>query len=348
MTNNGVFKFFPVGQGLFYYGNINDGEITFVYDCGSTSDRDKCSEYIKVIKEELKDQRLCFVILSHFHADHCNMLQELYDVVGFDQLFIPFQNYNLAIGAFSSSVDSAKDYENIVFIKKILSKDLCDCEIFDVGNNNDNYKYLLKKFLNKWRFELISKQHDSYSVLAFQKAISKIDKTKLDYKKIGDIYSKIFKEQDINECSLMLFHYPPHIGRIKTNIIKKGHNPQGFTLLTGDINFNKDLALIVKEKYKKEGTNILKGLIQLPHHGSIKNFNSFRNSFSKDISSSHLKNPRYSHFSYYIVNYGINKYRHPCGDIFSDATIKNKTYRVCIEKKGSTIKRIQGFQYKVE
>lgn len=77
---NGYFKFFPVGQGLFYGGCIStniDSSFTFVYDCG-TEDRwepylNKAINNFSSLVSDYRDfeiNHIDLIVISHLHKDH--------------------------------------------------------------------------------------------------------------------------------------------------------------------------------------------------------------------------------------------------------------------------------------
>lgn len=86
------FDFHPVGQGLFYSGVVNmhnniNNELAFVYDCGSMSTK-KLHEPIASLCKQTK--QLKFVIISHFHEDHINGIQELSSNLTIDTAILPY------------------------------------------------------------------------------------------------------------------------------------------------------------------------------------------------------------------------------------------------------------------
>ena len=67
---NGKFVFHPVGQGLFYSGEIGEGNksFRFVYDCGGNYIKREAEEYIN----SLNGSKIDLLVLSHLHEDHIN------------------------------------------------------------------------------------------------------------------------------------------------------------------------------------------------------------------------------------------------------------------------------------
>ena len=95
------FIFWPVGQGLFYSGNI-DG-YRFVYDCGATSTQKSlkgaCAK--KTNEKALFNSiaRYCtysdnssidFLAISHLHADHMNGVYELRKSCRIKRILLPY------------------------------------------------------------------------------------------------------------------------------------------------------------------------------------------------------------------------------------------------------------------
>lgn len=66
----GRFVFHPVGQGLFYTGEISEGDYSFrfVYDCGGDFIQRETDEYIN----SLNGSKIDLLVLSHLHEDHIN------------------------------------------------------------------------------------------------------------------------------------------------------------------------------------------------------------------------------------------------------------------------------------
>ena len=76
MRINYQLAFNPVGQGLFYSGQIitNDSEFNFIYDCGAK----RKIPLEKAIKEYCNTNKgIDLLVLSHLHSDHINGLEQL-------------------------------------------------------------------------------------------------------------------------------------------------------------------------------------------------------------------------------------------------------------------------------
>ena len=95
------FKIHPVGQGLFYSGQINIElsnnsiqEYKFVFDCGSmnkTSCLDEIEEYHRVFFPE--NDTLDLLVVSHFDQDHVNHIYKLLENRKVKKIITPFLNF---------------------------------------------------------------------------------------------------------------------------------------------------------------------------------------------------------------------------------------------------------------
>lgn len=87
MTNK--FVFHNVGQGLFHTGQL--GDFKFVFDCGTGSgSKNYITDAISDYKNKLNNNYLDLLIISHFHRDHINKLDELLDGLQIDTVVIPY------------------------------------------------------------------------------------------------------------------------------------------------------------------------------------------------------------------------------------------------------------------
>jgi len=103
------FKFWNVGQGLFYTGSLFGGEFNFVYDCGG-----KSSKAVKLlINEYLKTTTtIDALFISHFHNDHINGIEYLKHKCRIKELFIPYYSNNtnyILVQLINSMTDSDVD-----------------------------------------------------------------------------------------------------------------------------------------------------------------------------------------------------------------------------------------------
>jgi len=87
------FKFWPIGQGLFYTGCIDDGAFNFVYDCGSSAMVSGGKQALKRAINDYADglkSGLNFMVVSHLDADHVNGIFELMARTRIDKLYLPY------------------------------------------------------------------------------------------------------------------------------------------------------------------------------------------------------------------------------------------------------------------
>lgn len=91
MNINGYFKFFPVGQGLFYGGCISTSipktrPFVFVYDCGTEDVWDKyltaSISSFPSFAPSVNIDHLDLVVISHLHKDHFSGVYQLIKTIG--------------------------------------------------------------------------------------------------------------------------------------------------------------------------------------------------------------------------------------------------------------------------
>lgn len=80
------FVFHPIGQGLFYSGDV--GGFNFVYDCGTESKKQFLSREIQNYKRQVSS--LDMLVISHFHKDHISGLPELTERLNPKRILIPY------------------------------------------------------------------------------------------------------------------------------------------------------------------------------------------------------------------------------------------------------------------
>ena len=106
MTTRAVFRFHPVGQGLFYSGIISRDthkSFSFVYDCGSESDRTFLFREIDDFKRLLptssvaSKKKINLLVVSHFHDDHVNGMEHLFENATVDTVVIPYMGDDLRL-----------------------------------------------------------------------------------------------------------------------------------------------------------------------------------------------------------------------------------------------------------
>jgi len=211
--------FYPVGQGLCCLETFKcDGEKTFtiVYDCGSGMQEKPNQDAVENIKKFINSQpTIDVLILSHFHNDHTNMVEELIKIsANIKKIIIPYidkKEYNMLryidancnIRLLNSSV-SEENYLNIstLFLRNELE-------------GSDEIESLIPEFVKKiWNYRIFNYQFITRSE-EFKKQITKEE---IEYKDLDkaeyvlenkDKLKRIYKSiGDLNEQSIILFSYP--------------------------------------------------------------------------------------------------------------------------------------------
>ena len=117
MSYNVDIHFYRVGHGLFSYGQIkndkNSAIYTWVYDCGSHSKR-LINKSIKTYKNINNNAETDLLVISHFHRDHINGVQELLKQIRVKTILLPYIPVwqRLLIGLYYRKYDN--DYWNFL------------------------------------------------------------------------------------------------------------------------------------------------------------------------------------------------------------------------------------------
>lgn len=327
------FNLFPAGQGLFYAGLLNDGDYSFVYDCGSESNRRTLSTYINELKRWNGNDKLDFVAISHFHNDHINGIKELHDKIGFEELFMPYVCSDAEIrclyiaGSYVESLpeneignDAYRDNLNFV-IEKASEIDEEHSKDFVLSTQDWIFNFFQKTIDNAKLSELKRKLDEYKEINGYSNIIDVIKNGEIC--DIKDIYRNVFGN-NLNKYSLVLLHYPiaPNTFRRTyfypnqyalvrylrayplSRYYSEGFYP--YTLLTGDAEFDSDISSRILASFPTG----VSGIIQVPHHGSQNNWDLFKKYFAS-----------WNAFNVYVVPFGTrNHYGHPCSLIASDVT----------------------------
>ena len=117
------FQLWPVGQGLFYSGNIKlECKFNFVYDCGGNSINinSVVDDYIN--QQHSKDIILDMLVISHFDDDHVNGIPKLLkEVSKVRKVFLPYnddnKNYLLFLAlVYGNGIDMEKKVDEIILV----------------------------------------------------------------------------------------------------------------------------------------------------------------------------------------------------------------------------------------
>lgn len=130
------------------------------------------------------------------------------------------------------------------------------------------------------------------------------------FNEIKKIYAKLFGDKKLNLTSMVMLHYPADY-HSSYYVLYGGVSHSSFlpfSLLTGDAEFDATFSSKIKVSYPKS-TNP-QGILQVPHHGSKKDWIRFKSYFST--------------FDCNIVSFGsTNMYGHPYSSISTDVFPKD-------------------------
>lgn len=109
------YSFWPVGQGLFASGVLNDEKsdkrFHWVYDCGTTSEQKYLKKAIKTYKANkfhgAAKPTIDLVVISHFDTDHISGIVDLLSKFSVKTLLLPYMAlWQRLLMAFANGVDS--------------------------------------------------------------------------------------------------------------------------------------------------------------------------------------------------------------------------------------------------
>lgn len=302
-----------------YRFHRHDDSFRFVYDCGSISKNHEMYLNRAIKSDFSKDEIIDLLFLSHFHEDHINGFNLLKNhCKEIKNIILPYLFGNeiilltyLAINTtydLDNSIEFAYFYQTFETFSKYSSQDTLNLEggeiksrrkkhFFDYDINKydkkNDFEYLETLFeVNGWVFYLINKARNKNVINQIKKAIMKLVGSEeiedieefIKYKNNLDKIKKIYQTylgQDMNLSSIVLLHH-------RKDCLDE------VTMLTGDANFD-DQMIELCEKYLRENEV---AHLQLPHHGSYKNFKAMKQLKDKSVNL--------------YVSYGLgNPYRHP-------------------------------------
>ncbi|NEU62694.1 MBL fold metallo-hydrolase [Paenibacillus sp. ALJ109b] len=148
------FKVEPIGQGLFYNGNINNSII--VYDCGSNN-INKLKEMISEFELRCNGNKIDVLMISHFHEDHINGIELLLSKFEVDTVILPYisnvekalllakPNYGKSQYSLEMLIDPVRFFlseerrvQRVVLIAPGSGTTSIDNEDFQIDNNDNN------------------------------------------------------------------------------------------------------------------------------------------------------------------------------------------------------------------
>lgn len=305
--------FHPVGQGAFYSERLfHDGkEFTIVYDCGSSTLGEKKMK-TKVKSSFPKGHTIDILFLSHFHGDHISGIEFLKEHCTIKKVIIPFMDDEAkalvrVVSAISGDTIGLTVLENpqayfeqetqVVSIEEVDLEDdnsvanTEEIESLDTVGESTRSGAVFKP-LEKFDWYLIPFNYQNGNRKTQFLTTLANDGIRLeDLDTVGKILSnkaKIVKaynlvDGDLNSNSMVLYSGSNMSYRISTNMMGSCYCYdcscdyicdciESGCLYTGDSDFKDDT--VVSSLFRKLGNFAsFIGTLQVPHHGSIKNWN---------------------------------------------------------------------------
>ena len=241
------FKFYPIGQGLFYTGQLANGGYNFVYDCGSEERMTYIEDSIESFKNSIKSQRndankIDCVFISHLHKDHFSGLPSLIQKFKIEKLYLPYIGLDknfiqlvLAYEIFCEKEDREFEiFDNSRWLFKILSSlyierrwDTISEIVFTESRNSksengntysyDSFSINIDK-TEYWKFAWFNKRIDDEKLKELEDNVNskmiKMNITGIEdlinknaFDQIKEIYIDIFGN-NLNVTSTVLLHFP--------------------------------------------------------------------------------------------------------------------------------------------
>ena len=294
------FIFHGVGQGLFYFGSIDNGNFNFIYDCGTFDfiNQEKVRVKQEIIDKQYKNTQLDFIVISHLHEDHINLLPYIIKNLKKDgKIYLPYfpkaQNYTLAFIAYLiiNDIDlNSEEYQLLYefYIERREGSNLRNyrdnLEFVDENNEEVSFTYPEEteneKRFPMWWFKFYNRHLDENKIKTINDAI----KQKIESAGVSTIEEYLSKDFENRKKELQnvfgTIKKTDFVDKTNLNIIKNAtsllllHHPVygPATLLSGDAEFDSDLEKRINKGLKKQCHKL--DIFQIPHHGSFFNWNS--------------------------------------------------------------------------
>lgn len=282
--------FQAIGQGAFYTEKFENG-FTIVYDCGGQNKKFIADKIQEVFTE---NEKVDILFISHFHNDHINGVDFLIEYCDVKKVVLPFLHDNMKI---QFIIENTKNRSYNQFIVNAIinpqdtfkEQELVFVEPFSINPNSTNINQyinsnkIISNYIDQWIYIPYNIYFDKFALqleVALKSQSIDInnisDKIKTDKYNILNIYKSIIKESSFNTNSLIVYS-----GLSKDIDLKL----QNITFVNSEvITSNKvgclylgDAELKVDEEMKKVKylfTNYWDDIsvVQIPHHGSYKNY----------------------------------------------------------------------------
>ncbi len=192
------FIFHPVGQGLFYTGQLDydcfyhgDSGYNFIFDCGSSiGDGFLCST-IDDYAASLNGRDIDLCVISHLHRDHYNGLKYLLRLqnIRIKKILLPYLPDNkmvrfavLAGHFFDNNVAQDSRYEDLDFFKTLLG-------LYGIGENRNDVQSII---LNR-EYAIQENFNDEYQYLRYNDRVF-IENRTFNYWQI-ECYNKTLSDE---------------------------------------------------------------------------------------------------------------------------------------------------------
>jgi beta-lactamase superfamily II metal-dependent hydrolase len=290
--------FYPVGQGAFYSERHED--INIVYDCGSKSAKIRVD---KKVENAFSNEVIDILFISHYDDDHVNkidlllktntikivvlpLLQEferillynLYVTLGLVQIARLLNNPNdlfsentKVIYISPNEASNENNNENSITLKELELEDEIILDSYIKIKINEFWEYI------PYNHSFNTRNEEFLTLLELNKIDLDELKADINYglknkKIIREIYKQV--SGNINENSLILYSGPTENTRSYIDNPHESHDffwnylDKAACIFTGDTNFN---VVDIKSAFLAKWN--LVGTVQIPHHGSKKDFN---------------------------------------------------------------------------
>ena len=347
--------FYPVGFGAFYTEKheSDDGTtMTIVYDCGTSSQQTLLE---KAIKEQFPKPNMVIDILfiSHFHKDHISGIPFLKQYCRIKKVVIPYiPKEDRALFAYSNS--ELESYEQLVMdteayfggdtkILRIAS------EQFEGRQNNDHEEIFRSgvklpvglPISSDWFF--IPFNYDYQEQISILKdklrekgvnyeSLANTDYILDRYEEIREVYTSLYSGDKQNEISLAVFsgtdsNWWGMLCYRKRDVFYVRCCFNLNCLYLGDASLKKATFISCLNKRLNECMRRVEiGIIQVPHHGSVRNFD------AAILMPGVLS----------IISCNFRKYELPSASVLRDI-IEAGAYPIAVTEKPNSIFREMGY-----
>lgn len=358
---NLIRTFHPIGQGAFYSErhSFNNKEFTVVYDCGSTTLKSRKLEN-KIKSTFPIGHTIDILFISHFHADHINGIETLMKHCNIKRVVLPLLDSEAkTLVKVANMIDC--NYLNTELIDNpeyFFGGNIQVIKINPVRINQDEHCISLEETIDiskattgrfasgtvfmpfaktHWYFIPFNYKQDELKA-QFAHALKRyglaladidtIDKIQKHKSNVVKAYNDV--DGDLNENSMALFSGPKTSKKVyhfqHPHRYRWHHNHFRLTLESGCLymgNTNLTAQKIATDlKCKLKHVIPLIGTLQVPNHGSVKNFDP---SILED-------NIQCAVFSYGTTN----PYGHPSDRVISDI-IANEIYPLFVTEEQSSM-----------